>query len=161
MSNYIVLVKQVPDVTQISYNAFNPEMIEELLSLIKNIKSDPKLRSILFTGNGKSFSAGADLNWMSEMINYTYDENIGDSENISKAYGDPVEIDRMQMTSFYSPTLEWAIGDKVSDTVTYAHVQLGYMTMWQDAQLMAYDATIPLTNTFAIYVRSKFATPMH
>ncbi|OQY13939.1 MAG: hypothetical protein B6I31_00110, partial [Desulfobacteraceae bacterium 4572_19] len=58
----------------------------------------------------------------------------------------------------------WAIGDKVSDTVTYAHVQLGYMTMWHDAQLMAYDAnhdSIPFNDTVKIYKYSKFATPIY
>jgi methylglutaconyl-CoA hydratase len=41
---------------------------------------------VIFTGEGKSFSAGADLNWMKAMIDYTYEENLEDSLMISKVF---------------------------------------------------------------------------
>lgn len=68
------------------HNAFNPEMIDEIDLVLNEVESDSEIRSLIFTGNGKSFSAGADLNWMSEMINYTYEENIRDSEKIASLF---------------------------------------------------------------------------
>ena len=52
------------------HNAFNEVMIAELTEAFKKISEDDEVRVVVLTGNGKSFSAGADLNWMKKMINY-------------------------------------------------------------------------------------------
>lgn len=60
------------------HNAFNDELIEELTKSFEEInKSDARL--VILTGEGKSFCAGADLNWMSSMVNYSMEENKADS----------------------------------------------------------------------------------
>ena len=51
------------------HNAFNADMIGELLSAFARIKDDPQIRVAVLTGAGKSFCAGADLNWMREIVN--------------------------------------------------------------------------------------------
>ena len=48
-------------------NAFNDEMIEELISLISTLQKREDVRLILIEGKGKAFCAGADLNWMKKM----------------------------------------------------------------------------------------------
>ena len=68
------------------HNAFNRIMLGELVDILEWIKNNENVRVIIFTGEGKSFSAGADLNWMQEIINYTYQENLKDSELISKVF---------------------------------------------------------------------------
>ena len=60
------------------HNAFNNTMLEELVDILTAVSSDQMIRVVIFTGRGKSFSAGADLNWMKEMIDYTYEENLQD-----------------------------------------------------------------------------------
>jgi methylglutaconyl-CoA hydratase len=61
------------------HNAFNEVMIAELTEIFKDISGDDSARVVVLTGSGKSFSAGADLNWMKKMINYSYEENLDDS----------------------------------------------------------------------------------
>ncbi len=68
------------------HNAFNNTMLEELVDILTAVSSDQMIRVVIFTGRGKSFSAGADLNWMKEMIDYTYEENLQDSSMISKVF---------------------------------------------------------------------------
>jgi len=46
------------------HNAMNEKFMKELTSCFKELSNDDKTRIIILTGNGKSFSAGADLNWM-------------------------------------------------------------------------------------------------
>ena len=46
------------------HNAFNSAMIGELLTAFGRVKDDPEVRVAVLTGEGKSFCAGADLNWM-------------------------------------------------------------------------------------------------
>lgn len=65
------------------HNAFNEHLIADLSHCYREIARqtdgpDP-LRVVVFTGEGKSFSAGADLNWMRKMVDYTFEENMEDS----------------------------------------------------------------------------------
>lgn len=60
-------------------NAFNPEMIAEITQTFKNLDQRKDLRAVVLQGEGKSFCAGADLNWMREMVNYSFEENQQDS----------------------------------------------------------------------------------
>jgi len=67
------------------HNAFNEVMLAEVLEVCTNLAKDENVRVLIFTGEGKSFCAGADLNWMKKMINYTYEENFADSMVLANA----------------------------------------------------------------------------
>jgi methylglutaconyl-CoA hydratase len=60
-------------------NAFNDEMIRELTEVFRSIRTNEDLRVVVLTGEGESFCAGADLNWMKKMVGYSYEENYQDS----------------------------------------------------------------------------------
>ncbi|MCF6262021.1 MAG: enoyl-CoA hydratase-related protein [Xanthomonadales bacterium] len=57
------------------HNAFNAELISELSSSLLILGQDSKLRAVVITGAGKSFSAGADIHEMRAGINATDAEN--------------------------------------------------------------------------------------
>jgi methylglutaconyl-CoA hydratase len=67
------------------HNAFNEELIAEAIDLFSNLDVDA-VRAIVLKGSGKTFCAGADLNWMSRMVSYTRDENVRDSSQLAKMY---------------------------------------------------------------------------
>ncbi len=60
-------------------NAFNPEMIHEITQAFHGFNHRHDLRVVVLQGEGKSFCAGADLNWMKEMVNFTFHQNREDS----------------------------------------------------------------------------------
>lgn len=60
-------------------NAFNPEMIAEITKTFVELESRQDLRAVVLQGEGKVFCAGGDLNWMKEMVNFSFDQNIEDS----------------------------------------------------------------------------------
>ncbi len=64
-------------------NAFNSEVVEELISQLDNVKADGRFRALVITGRGKHFSAGADLAWMQKASDLTYDDNIADATKLS------------------------------------------------------------------------------
>lgn len=68
------------------HNAFNEVMIAELTEIFRKVSSDDEVRVVVLAGNGKSFSAGADLNWMKKMINYSYEENLEDSIKLAELF---------------------------------------------------------------------------
>ncbi len=65
------------------HNAFNEVMINELINIFDNIKDMEDIRAVILRGRGKSFCAGADLNWMRNVAKYSYEENYKESLNLS------------------------------------------------------------------------------
>ena len=68
------------------HNAMNEKLMKELTSCFKELSQDNNTRIIILTGNGKSFCAGADLNWMKSMAKYSKKENIHDSRLLLDLY---------------------------------------------------------------------------
>lgn len=61
-------------------NAFGNDMIRELTEAFNELSARQDLSSIVLRGEGKSFCAGADLNYMKSMAGYTLEENERDSQ---------------------------------------------------------------------------------
>jgi methylglutaconyl-CoA hydratase len=61
-------------------NAFEPEMIRELTQAFAEASKDMRLRAILLSGNGETFCAGGDLEWMKSTIKFSREENLRDAE---------------------------------------------------------------------------------
>lgn len=66
------------------HNAFDNRLIAELTEALKSLDKNPKVRVLVLAGNGKSFSAGADLNWMQRMANYSAAENLKDARALAE-----------------------------------------------------------------------------
>ena len=60
-------------------NAFNDEVIAELTAVFIELGKREEVRCIVLAASGKAFCAGADLNWMKRMADYTRDENVADA----------------------------------------------------------------------------------
>lgn len=65
------------------HNAFDDALIKNLTEQLQQLDHDQNVRVVLLAANGKSFSAGADMNWMRRMINYSEQENIQDALNLA------------------------------------------------------------------------------
>ena len=65
------------------HNAFNVEMVSALTEALVDLKGRPDVRVLVLTGAGKSFSAGADVNWMRSMAGFTEDENTEDALHLA------------------------------------------------------------------------------
>src|SRR6185312_11828057 len=64
-----------PDV----HNAFNEQVIHQMTEAFEAAGGDDTVRAVILRGNGKSFSAGGDLNWMRRLADYSFDENVADA----------------------------------------------------------------------------------
>lgn len=67
-------------------NAFNDAMIAELADWARRARLDATIRAAVIAGAGKSFSAGADLNWMAKTVSYTEAANLADAEQASAMF---------------------------------------------------------------------------
>lgn len=64
-------------------NAFDERLIAALTEAFRTVGSDPAVRAVLLTGNGRAFSAGADLNWMKRTADYSEAENVEDARGLA------------------------------------------------------------------------------
>ena len=64
-------------------NAFNDEVIAELAEAFTRLGEAPEVRAIVLMAEGPAFGAGAALNWMRRMADYTREENLADAEKLA------------------------------------------------------------------------------
>jgi len=61
------------------HNAFDDHLIAELTHKLRGLDHNASVRAVVLAAEGKSFSAGADLNWMKRVAHYSEAENIRDA----------------------------------------------------------------------------------
>lgn len=67
-------------------NALNPELVSGIKEKIEIARSDVEVKSIIITGEGKSFCAGADLEYLNRIKDYSSIENEKDSESLAEMF---------------------------------------------------------------------------
>ena len=65
-------------------NAFNDEVIAELTEAFHSLGQQDDVRAIVLAAEGPAFCAGADLNWMRRMADYTRAENLADAAKLAE-----------------------------------------------------------------------------
>lgn len=68
------------------HNAFDDVLIAELSEAINIMAAEPAVRVVVISSTGKSFCAGADLNWMKRMAGYSSEESLRDSEAMAEMF---------------------------------------------------------------------------
>jgi methylglutaconyl-CoA hydratase len=66
------------------HNAFDDALIREFGKALAELAEDSTIRVVLLAGKGKSFSAGADLEWMKRMAGYSEEENEADARLLAE-----------------------------------------------------------------------------
>jgi methylglutaconyl-CoA hydratase len=90
MSEDSILVSREGPVARVTlnrpeiHNAFNEDVIAALQSAFDTLHDDPAIRVVVLAGEGRSFSAGADLDWMRRASTWTEDENRADAAALAR-----------------------------------------------------------------------------
>jgi methylglutaconyl-CoA hydratase len=64
-------------------NAFNDKLIDEITQTFKDLGQQDDVRCIVLAASGSAFCAGADLNWMRSMADYTREQNLADASRLA------------------------------------------------------------------------------
>jgi methylglutaconyl-CoA hydratase len=67
-------------------NAFNEELIAALTAWAEHCPADGRVRAAVLAGAGSVFCAGADLQWMSRMVDYSQEENLADARTAARMF---------------------------------------------------------------------------
>lgn len=66
------------------HNAFDDVLVADLTEALRDAERDDAVRIVVLSSTGKSFCAGADLNWMQRAAGYGEDENLRDARNLAR-----------------------------------------------------------------------------
>jgi methylglutaconyl-CoA hydratase len=89
MFNTLVVTTRAPGVAQLTmarpavFNAFDETMIGELDAAFAALEADTSVRVIVLAGDGKHFSAGADLQWMQRASTASLEWNVADARRFA------------------------------------------------------------------------------
>ena len=75
-------------------NAFDGELVAELQHAVRELAGDATTRVIELSGAGKSFCAGADIEWMKKVSGFTMEENRRDSAELASLFRALDELDK-------------------------------------------------------------------
>lgn len=67
-------------------NALNQELVAELKTAIREAENQADIKIIILEAEGKAFCAGADLAYLRQLQNNSYEENLEDSQNLRQLY---------------------------------------------------------------------------
>ncbi|HZC18516.1 MAG TPA: enoyl-CoA hydratase-related protein, partial [Rubrobacteraceae bacterium] len=70
-----------------SRNALNAGLIEELTRCMEELAGDDGVRVVVLTSEGDFFCAGADIGYMRDTAEFSYEENLEDARNIAAMFG--------------------------------------------------------------------------
>ena len=66
------------------HNAFDDVLINDLTAAFQSLDTNVAVRAVILSAVGKSFSAGADLNWMKRVAGYAQEDNLRDATALGK-----------------------------------------------------------------------------
>src|SRR5262245_7884000 len=113
-----------PDV----HNAFNDELVKLITDTFTELGARDDVRVIVLGGNGKSFCAGADLNWMKRMVHYTREQNLEDARAVGRMYLTIAKCPKPVIARVHGPALGGGAGLVAACDIAVAieSVQFGF-----------------------------------
>ena len=67
-------------------NSLHPELVKQMKDKIKELENDNSIKVLIITGEGKAFCAGADLEYLNELRNYSSIQNEEDSRELAELF---------------------------------------------------------------------------
>ena len=92
------------------HNAFDENLIAELTAACTALDADPDVRVVILAGRGKSFCAGADLNWMKRAITNNPQENLQDAHAFARLMRTLNELSKPTIARVHGPAFGGGVG---------------------------------------------------
>lgn len=103
------------------HNALNAQMIAEITEAVTELSRNSSIRVVVMRGRGKSFSAGADVNWMRASLDFSTEQNTHDAELLSDMFQAINVVNKPVVTVVHGAALGGGMGlMAVSDIVIAA-----------------------------------------
>ena len=110
------------------HNAFDEILIAELTAACIALDEDKDVRVVILAGRGKSFSAGADLNWMKRAANNGLDDNLNDARALAKMLRTLAEMKKPTIARIQGAALGGGMGLAAACDIAVASTKAFFAT---------------------------------
>lgn len=110
------------------HNAFDETLIAELTAACAALDADQAIRVVILAGRGKSFSAGADLNWMKRAAGNSIDENQNDARALAHMLRTLAEMKKPTIARVHGAALGGGMGLAAACDIAVASSQAVFAT---------------------------------
>ena len=110
------------------HNAFDETLIAELTAACIALDDDQDIRVVILAGRGKSFSAGADLNWMKRAANNGLDDNLNDARALAKMLRTIAEMKKPTLARVQGAALGGGMGLAAACDIAVASTKAVFAT---------------------------------
>lgn len=69
-----------------AHNAFNTQLVQDLQAAFTALIQDTRLHAVILTGDGPSFSAGADISTMKQSATFSQEQNLADALRLADLF---------------------------------------------------------------------------
>jgi len=92
------------------HNAIDESVIAQCKAGLRQVAGDTSVRAVVIAGNGKSFCAGADLNWMKRTAGYSEEENYRDALEFTELLSILNEMPKPTIARVHGPAYGGGVG---------------------------------------------------
>ena len=110
------------------HNAFDEILIAELTAACIALDEDRDIRVVILAGRGKSFSAGADLNWMKRAANNGIDDNLNDARALANMLRTLAEMKKPTIARVQGAALGGGMGLASACDIAIASIKAVFAT---------------------------------
>lgn len=118
-------------------NALHPEMVKQLKEKLTEIEKDDSVRVIIIAGEGNSFCAGADLEYLNQLRNYSVNENENDSHSLAQLFLQLYKLSKPTIASVNGPAIaggcglasvcDFVVANEANAKFGYSEVKIGFV----------------------------------
>lgn len=118
-------------------NALSPQMLRELLAVFEDLSSDEQVRVIVLEGSGSAFCAGADLEYLHRIRQFSSMENLDDSLLFEQTFYRIFTTPKVTIAKVHGPAIAGGCGlATICDLVVasrqralfgYSEVRIGFI----------------------------------
>ncbi len=110
------------------HNAFDEILIAELTAACIALDEDDDIRVVILAGRGKSFSAGADLNWMKRAAHNGLDDNLNDARALARMLRTLAEMQKPTIARIQGAALGGGMGLAAACDIAIASTKAVFAT---------------------------------
>jgi methylglutaconyl-CoA hydratase len=118
-------------------NALNPEMSSLIREKLGEFAGDAKIKTVILTGDGTSFCAGADLAWLNKIKDYSTVKNEEDTESVAELFLTMYDFPKPIIAAVNGPAIgggcglasvcDFVIADNKESRFGYTEVKIGFI----------------------------------
>ena len=110
------------------HNAFDDELIADLTAALASLQADPGVRAVILAGRGKSFSAGADMDWMRRQGSAAASENLAGARRTAELFRTLDELRVPTIARVHGAAIGGGMGLAAACDICVASTQASFAT---------------------------------